>query len=95
MNAEKDSVRPSRMPDSVSKLRYANRATPMSGPKAVKNTTIGMRAMNVSFVAMLRSPTTARSSPSAAWRDRRGMIAVSRVTPMMPYGTCSSSQCCW
>ena len=56
----------------------------MCGPKHVMNTTTGMSAMNVSRIASVRSPTTASSSPSAALRDRRGMIAVRSVTPMMP-----------
>ena len=59
------------------------------------NTMMGISAMKVSLVPSVRSRTTASSSPSAALRDRRGMIAVSSVTPMMPYGTCSSIQCCW
>ena len=67
----------------------------MSGPSAVMKMMIGSIAMNVSFVPMVRSATTAASSPSAALRDMRGMIAVSRVTPMMPYGICSNIQCCW
>ena len=87
MKAEKLSVHPSNTALSSPNRPYWNKPCAIGVPKAVKNTTMGISAINVSLVATVRSRTTPLSSPSAALRDKRGIIAVSRVTPMTPYGT--------
>ena len=54
--------------------------------------TIGMSVTMVSRVASDRSASTAGPSSAAALRDSRGITTVSTVTPMMPNGSCSTSQ---
>ena len=70
--------------DSVPNSPNWNSVRAMGTPKPVMKMTIGMSAMNVSLVASVRSRTTPLTSPPAALRDRRGMMAVKSVTPMTP-----------
>ena len=67
----------------------------MGTPKPVMKMTMGISAMKVSLVPKVRSRTTASTSPSAALRESRGMMAVNKVTPITPYGTCSISHAFW
>ena len=64
----------------------------MAGPATVMNATAGISVTMVSRVASDRSASTAGVSSAAALRLSRGITTVRIVTPIIPNGSCSTSQ---
>ena len=64
----------------------------MAGPPTVMKATTGTSVTIVSRVANDRSASTAGLSSAAALRLSRGITTVRIVTPIIPNGSCNTSQ---
>ena len=67
----------------------------ITGPNAVMYAMIGTSPNIDRRVPSEMSRTTASLRPATPLSASRGLMAVRSVTPMTPYGTCSSSQKVW